>query len=591
MKRWLMLGLALGAWASALAGQGNETGNGGAGVVCADFAGGIASVELLDFYEAAMLADLTPALGQAEKPLEKVALALDRLSRLDAGRAALYRRVAGSFFENARFIDQVILPDTKDYGHVPLKKHCRIEQVAIQREPLLPGYKRYTVSRDLWSRLSADHQAGLILHEVVYGYAIKLGHKDSIGSRYFTALVASDRLASMAGSEYDAVVKRLALVDPEHQPPAWVMDPVRLPAAQVGQVYTASLKAFVHHPGGLPLKMKAHGQPAWLSVMEDGYVAGKPHEADAGEHAFSVVASDGLHDVGARVIVRVISGTPQWKADRIDLGIQREGQLWLFDLRTAVVSAVSGLRFSAHGLPAWMALSHEGLLSGTPQRKDVGPYSGIRLAVQSPSQESGAIAAAYGLVIRQIQPPVWMANPLALPDAHEDVPYFADLKAHVLSPEGIALEFRQLGGVSWVTVTSDGRLTGVPRKASVGDNRIILEVSATIDGQTFSSATDALVRVGHVNHSPTWTQVPIPLEVCGGKVFTFNLAPFVADIDGDPLVFSLLEGPAWGSLSAHGMLTVSAPAGTQEARFRVRVSDPEGLYANGEVLAKVKICP
>jgi hypothetical protein len=157
--------------------RGYEAGNGGNVVVCRDGEGVIESVELLDYYEGRELSSkLHPALGpNSLTQIEKARYALQRLRRLDGARADGYQASAEKFFAEAAFVKNQILPDTKDYGYVPLPANCKIEQIAVQHT-VVDG-KRYHINQDLWNLLTADHQAGLILHEVIYHDALGQGHK------------------------------------------------------------------------------------------------------------------------------------------------------------------------------------------------------------------------------------------------------------------------------------------------------------------------------------------------------------------------------------------------------------------------------
>lgn len=178
----------------ALAFADHRVGNGGDAIVCRDAEGGITSAELLDFYEARLLRDVVPAFdAPAATPVEKALAAVSRIERFDPKRAKRYRAQVTSFLAESRIRD-ARLDDIPDSHHLAIPHGCAIEQLCVQRTPYFPEDKRYIIDELLWKHLSAEDQAGLILHEVLYREALERGQADSIAARYFTATIASGKL-------------------------------------------------------------------------------------------------------------------------------------------------------------------------------------------------------------------------------------------------------------------------------------------------------------------------------------------------------------------------------------------------------------
>src|SRR5450432_3077511 len=95
------------------------------------------------------------------------------------------------------------LQGISDHGYIPVPPGCRIEQLAIQLKDDDGDGKRYLIDEDYWKGLDNDHRAGLILHEITYREAISLGAKDSIKTRYYTALISSLKPEEMSVDEYE----------------------------------------------------------------------------------------------------------------------------------------------------------------------------------------------------------------------------------------------------------------------------------------------------------------------------------------------------------------------------------------------------
>lgn len=181
---------------------GVHLGNGGDALYCPNSP--VRKVDMLDRYEAEAILGLWPAFtGVNLLPMEMVDQAIDRVARLDQELANNLKYRALDFFENARFLVDANLEDIKDSHHVAIPQGCEVKQVAVQRDPLFSDMPRYIVERSLYAQMDAVNQAYLILHEAIYNLALGLGHVNSINTRYFTAVVASDKLDRMNEREWD----------------------------------------------------------------------------------------------------------------------------------------------------------------------------------------------------------------------------------------------------------------------------------------------------------------------------------------------------------------------------------------------------
>jgi hypothetical protein len=164
---------------SALAG--GSVGNDGDGVVCRAQDGTIQSVELLDYYEGRVQRGFDLSLGHPAEDFQiKINRILQNLSKLANIRSKKYAELSNDFFNQAVLIPNVDLVDIPDSQNIIVPKNCKVEQLAIQREPQLPGDKRYTISKDLWDQMDGNQKAGLILHEVIYRDALEWKHENSV---------------------------------------------------------------------------------------------------------------------------------------------------------------------------------------------------------------------------------------------------------------------------------------------------------------------------------------------------------------------------------------------------------------------------
>ena len=186
---------------------GNEA-HGGTGIACNSPDG--KSVELLDYFEASrttnLMMDLGPKGGQY---LEHVFYVLDRLALVDPNFAEYLRTRALNFWAQVKFLSSEEMKRIFDSNEpITAPEGCSKDQFAVQIFNLKPRQARYLVNRDLWYVADAKTQAGLVLHEIIYGAAVEFfGHKDSDNARYFNAQISSSQFSSMTKESYLKVLK------------------------------------------------------------------------------------------------------------------------------------------------------------------------------------------------------------------------------------------------------------------------------------------------------------------------------------------------------------------------------------------------
>ena len=377
--------------------DGYEVGNGGVVVVCRDARDGVESVELLDFYEARLkLHDFRPSLGPANWDIDtKVAFALSRLARLDQVRSSEYQVEARKFFPNTLFSASLRLPDTKDYGEVPpLGKGCRIEQLAVRKKPILKGEIEYTIHEPYWKKLSVDEKAGLVLHEIVYKDAIRLGQKNSVKVRTLVAVVASDRIEGMTPSDYNQLMVQLKMVAQKDQVPVWRHDPLVLPyVACAGIDFKLDLNQYLSVIAGSEVTFLALNLPSWLAVTRDGQIFGTASVFQVGSQRVHVRASNGKYSADGDIRFAVMDcQDPTAFQTRA-----RVAESFRFDLPMLVdtdfYSKVSG--------PNWLTGTvGNGTLTGRPAAGDKGENKFVfRLYRQNALGESKKIPIDFTLTI------------------------------------------------------------------------------------------------------------------------------------------------------------------------------------------------
>ncbi|MBF0300294.1 MAG: hypothetical protein HQK51_16350 [Oligoflexia bacterium] len=193
---------------------GVDIGNGGDAVVCKNQTGEIISVEQFDFYEARNIRNINHQLGDISvSPLDKVLLVINKLARLDPVLADKFKITALNFFNQTQFLTDSELTDINDSGGLFIPKGCKLEQIAIARQPQFDDdSKIFFINKDLYDKMDNNNKAGLILHEIVYQEFIKKGENNSIKARYFNSKLTSNYLDNITLFEYFKFTDRLGVI-------------------------------------------------------------------------------------------------------------------------------------------------------------------------------------------------------------------------------------------------------------------------------------------------------------------------------------------------------------------------------------------
>jgi hypothetical protein len=237
------------------------------------------------------------------------------------------------------------------------------------------------------------------------------------------------------------------------------------------------------------------------------------------------------------------------------------------------------LQFSADNVPAWATFDKiTGKITGTPAEANVGMTGMITIEVS----DSKAITQLPAFRIQvssaaTVPPPISNEAPTiaGAPATAATVMQVYNFVPVGDDPDDDSLTFSIQNKPSWATFTpATGQLTGTPVTASVGTtSNIIITVS---DG-TLSAALPAfsitVTANAPANRPPTITGTPAT-TILAGAAYSFR--PVGSDPDGNTLVYSIQNKPAWATFSTTtGRLSgtpATADVGTS-ARITISVTD------------------
>ena len=163
--------------------------------------------------------------------------------------------------------------------------------------------------------------------------------------------------------------------------PHWDEVTFQKPDATVDSLYVDEIASLVYDLDGDLLTFSRIFGPSWLVVAVDGVISGTPGPSDLGQNNWTVRVQD---DEGAfenaQMRFSVIFGDgnapPMFDADTFDEVDASEGELYGATLEEhASDPDLDPLTFSKVSGPAWLIVSVDGSLSGTPGAGDVGEHS------------------------------------------------------------------------------------------------------------------------------------------------------------------------------------------------------------------------
>ena len=113
------------------------------------------------------------------------------------------------------------------------------------------------------------------------------------------------------------------------------------------------------------------------------------------------------------------------------------------------------------------------------------------VAIYSYALSTNQVRAHYLAVTNRA--PTFLTNPFTIASANAGQLYSSTLAANASDPNGDTITFAKASGPAWLSVASNGSLSGTPISSDVGTNAFV--VRATDPGGLFSTATMNLVVV------------------------------------------------------------------------------------------------
>jgi uncharacterized repeat protein (TIGR03803 family) len=328
--------------------------------------------------------------------------------------------------------------------------------------------------------------------------------------------------------------------------------------------------------------------PSWLIVSTNGQLSGSPADSDAGTNRFTVGVSDSVGFGGStRLNLNVKTDSPPFFLTApFSLPDAKSGVAYPGTIATNATDPDlpygDTLTFVKLSGPAWLVLSNNGTFGGTPGSADAGTNTFV-ISVR----DYDGLSNNATMTLNVEGTPAFTSNPLTVPWANVDEAYTASVATNAVEPvAGATMLFSKLSGPSWLTVATNGALSGTPLLTNAGTNTYVLSVT------DYRGLTNTATLYVYVNSPPAFIPDPFTKpQATAGVFYSGNIATNATDPDliaGDTLEFYKVTGPAWLSVDTAGEISGTPSSGDiGTGSYLVLCVDSGGLAAVGTMEVQV----
>ncbi|QUE52573.1 tandem-95 repeat protein [Luteolibacter ambystomatis] len=406
-------------------------------------------------------------------------------------------------------------------------------------------------------------------------YSITWTNNATVGSHNFTAkaIYSVGSVTSVASS---FTVPNAA--------PTFTANPITGGGATEDSAYSGSIASYGAdiNPGDTLTYSKVSG-PSWLSIASNGALSGTPLNGDVGANSFTVKVTDAAGanaTTTLNIAVANVNDAPTFTANPITGGGATEDSAYSGSIASygSDIDVGDTLTYSKVSGPSWLSVASNGALSGTPGNSDVGANA---FTVKVTDAAGANVSATLNIAVTNTNDaPTFTANPITGGGATEDSTYSGSIASYGSDIDaGDTLTYSKVSGPSWLSVASNGALSGTPGNSDVGANSFTVKVT---DAAGANVSATLNIAVTNTNDAPVFTTNPITgAGATEAAAYTGSIASYGSDIDvGDTLTYTKVSGPSWLSVSSNGDLS-GTPTATDGGlnTFSVKVTDASGANA------------
>ena len=342
------------------------------------------------------------------------------------------------------------------------------------------------------------------------------------------------------------------------------VDPIALTAKE-REPFTAELSTFVkdRNEGDQFSYAMKPGKP-WASLSPTGTFSAKPGFADIGTHTFAFTVSDGTASTPASLTVTVLRHPrpPVWTAQATPFRMQTRDAFSGNVAKLAKDLDGISVKFAKKSGPAWLTVSPEGALSGTPEDGDAGEQQ----AVLTATNDAATAEQAFNFSITKKNYPPALVKALEQTIKEREPTVLSLIPNTVRDPDEEPLTFTSSKLPAWATLTKEGELTLKPGFANIGKHTFTLVAK---DRQT-SVDVPVTLTVARNPRPPVWTALK-PYSIQTREPFKASIASFAKDPDGQAVKFAKVRGPQWLQVTPAGEIS-GTPADSDAGQIEVDVN-------------------
>lgn len=241
--------------------------------------------------------------------------------------------------------------------------------------------------------------------------------------------------------------------------------------------------------------------------------------------------------------------------------------------------------------PAWLTVSIDGQLSGTPANADVGPQV---FTIQVTDSFNASAIATLNITVANINDaPAFTNSIITGSGATQDIPYSYNLAGTATDPDvNDTLTYSKVSGPAWLSVAESGALTGTPGSGDIGPNSFMVRVTDAVGLSADASleievAATALVDTNANGILDTWEIAKFGSAGVGehpadgdpdgdglSNLLEFALNTHPAEPNASPLTLSIV------TVGADQYLQLTAPKNPEAINLTFTIEVTDDLAGN-----------
>ena len=313
--------------------------------------------------------------------------------------------------------------------------------------------------------------------------------------------------------------------------------------------------------------------PSWLTC-NSGALTGTPANANVGNHAVVITASDGTVSVTDSFTIAVANANDAPAITSTAVTTATEDTAYTYTV-TASDADGDSLTMTGTTVPSWLSFNAAtGVLSGTPANANVGT-SGNAVVITVSDGNNGAVTDSFTITVANTNDAPTVANAISDASTDEDAAYSLSISNVFTDVDsGDSCTYTMSGAPSTITLSST-TISGTPVNADVGTHTIVVTCT---DGSSASVSDSYILTVANTNDAPTLASAIADASTAEDASYSLDVSSVFTDVDsGDTLTYTISGAPS--SLSISSGTISGAPVNADVGTHTIVVTATDGSNA------------